>query len=134
MLTLFATKWFNAAMKFKSYFFGLAPVDRKAFADKVGTSVGHLNNFSYGTTKLAPAICVAIEKESRKAVTRQELRPDDWPHIWPELAQAPANTAQAATETVAVQAGENHDANHDSAAPGGVADCQAAGGSEHAAA
>ena len=88
-------------MKFKSYFFGLAPVDRKAFAEKVGTSVGHLNNFSYGSTKLAPAICVAIEKASMKAVTRQELRPDDWLDIWPELAPARTDTAQPATETVA---------------------------------
>jgi DNA-binding transcriptional regulator YdaS (Cro superfamily) len=91
-------------MKFKPYFFNLTPIERKAFADKVGTSVGHLNNFCYGSTKLAPAICVAIEKESLKAVTRQELRPDDWFLIWPELAEAAASPAQAATEPV-VQGG-----------------------------
>ena len=88
-------------MKFKSYFFALTPMERKAFAEKVGTSVGHLNNFCYGSTNLAPAICVAIEKESLKAVTRQELRPDDWFLIWPELTEAAAIPAQAAPEAVA---------------------------------
>ena len=88
-------------MNFKSYFFGLAPTERKAFAEKVGTSVGHLNNFCYGTTKLATDICVSIEKESGKLVTRQDLRPKDFWRHWPELAATTASIAQAATETVA---------------------------------
>lgn len=29
--------------------------------------------------------CVAIERESAGAVTRWDLRPDDWHRIWPEL-------------------------------------------------
>lgn len=45
--------------------------------------------------------CSAIELATGGKTTRQELRPDDFLKIWPELAQAPANTAQAATETVA---------------------------------
>lgn len=47
--------------------------------------------------------CVAIERATNGAVTRQDLRPDDWRDIWPELAQAPATPAQAATETIANQ-------------------------------
>ena len=45
--------------------------------------------------------CKAIEKFTGGAVTCQEMRPHDWHKYWPELAQAPANAAQAATETVA---------------------------------
>ena len=30
-------------------------------------------------------LCVVIERESGKIVTRQELRPKDWHLIWPEL-------------------------------------------------
>lgn len=89
-------------MQFKNYFFGIQPKDRPAFAEKVGTSVGHLTNFSYGYTQLAPTICVAIEQVTESAVTRQELRPGDWNLIWPELIQNTASVAQVATETVAV--------------------------------
>lgn len=72
-------------MQFKAYFFRLSRQERKDFAEKVGTSVGHLTNFCYGYTKLAAKVCVAIERESSKAVTRQEVCPDDWMAIWPEL-------------------------------------------------
>ena len=82
-------------MQFKNYFFGLSTEDRKDFATKVGTSVGHLTNHSYGYVPLAPALCVAIEQTTRKAVTRQELRPD-WRLIWPELIQGRA-ARQSAT-------------------------------------
>lgn len=72
-------------MLFKNYFFQLDALARKDLAERVGTSVGHLTNFSYGYTMLNPAVCVAIERESACAVTRQELRPSDWKEIWPEL-------------------------------------------------
>lgn len=55
--------------------------------------------------------CVPIERATGGAVTRQDLRPDDWQDIWPELAapeniqqiQAPAFTppAQSAIATIA---------------------------------
>lgn len=32
-----------------------------------------------------PAYCVAIESVTQGAVTRRDLRPDDWRAIWPEL-------------------------------------------------
>lgn len=31
--------------------------------------------------------CIAIERATAGAVTRKDLRPDDWPEIWPEAAQ-----------------------------------------------
>jgi len=40
-------------------------------------------------TKLRPVPighCAAIERATEGAVTRRDLRPDDWHLIWPELA------------------------------------------------
>jgi len=47
--------------------------------------------------------CASIELAVNGAVTRRDLRPDDWQKIWPELAQDLANTAQSDTKTVASQ-------------------------------
>lgn len=33
----------------------------------------------------SPSYCVLIERETGGAVTRRDLRPDDWWRIWPEL-------------------------------------------------
>ena len=83
-------------MNFKTYFFDLDTKERKAFAEKVGTSAGHLRNYSYGYAPLAPKVCVAIEKATQGKVTRQELR-DDWASHWPELTKQPrkSRTTQA---------------------------------------
>ncbi|MDO8777067.1 MAG: YdaS family helix-turn-helix protein [Burkholderiaceae bacterium] len=42
-----------------------------------------------------------IETFTEKQVTRQEMCPDDWWNIWPELADMHIQTAPHATETVA---------------------------------
>lgn len=34
--------------------------------------------------------CVAIERATNGAVTRKDLRPDNWQSIWPELADGSA--------------------------------------------
>lgn len=46
----------------------------------------------YASRLPGPAYCVAIEKATAGAVTRRDLRPDDWHLIWPELA-APSKEA-----------------------------------------
>ncbi|UGQ49253.1 YdaS family helix-turn-helix protein [Massilia endophytica] len=38
-----------------------------------------------GKTPISPERCVAIWHFTCGVVTRQELRPDDWMRIWPEL-------------------------------------------------
>lgn len=35
-----------------------------------------------------PVYCVAVERVTEGAVTRRDLRPNDWHLIWPELAEA----------------------------------------------
>lgn len=42
----------------------------------------------YGGRRPDPANCVAIETATRGKVSRQDLRPDDWQAIWPELAKS----------------------------------------------
>jgi DNA-binding transcriptional regulator YdaS (Cro superfamily) len=39
----------------------------------------------YNGRKPDAPYCVAIEQATNGAVTRQDLRPDDWQKIWPEL-------------------------------------------------
>lgn len=90
---LFVTQWVEECAKlthasestFKGFFYGLGKDQRKEFALACNTSVGHLNNFCYGLTTLAPILCTSIERESKGEVTRRELRPDDCEGIWPDL-------------------------------------------------
>jgi DNA-binding transcriptional regulator YdaS (Cro superfamily) len=42
-----------------------------------------------------------IERVTNGLVTRKALWPETWKRYWPELAQAPDNSAQGAIETVA---------------------------------
>ncbi|MGB7422909.1 MAG: Cro/CI family transcriptional regulator [Comamonas sp.] len=58
--------------------------------------------------------CVVIERLTQGAVTRRDLRPDDWRDIWPELIESetkqhPALTsdAQTAIKTQAIEEGAN---------------------------
>ena len=43
------------------------------------------------------ARCLAIERATEGAVTRRDLRPDDWQDIWPELADSEPNQPVALT-------------------------------------
>lgn len=58
---------------------------RAEFAERIGTTWGHLRNSMYGLRRLSPETCVRFEVESGGAVTRRHLRPEDWHRIWPEL-------------------------------------------------
>ena len=59
--------------------------DRDALAKKSETSVGHLQNVAYGYRPCSPEMAVLLERNTGNAVTRRDLRPDDWQAIWPEL-------------------------------------------------
>lgn len=78
---------YHGGMDLKTYLSKLTPEGRIAFAESVGTTAGHLTNVSYGYKDLAEKVCVAIEQKTGREVTRQELRPNDWIAIWPELAE-----------------------------------------------
>ena len=56
----------------------------------------------WSTTRVPPfERCIPIERATDGQVTRRDLRPDDWQEMWPELAQAHAERAPAATDLIA---------------------------------
>lgn len=57
--------------------------------------------FGYSGRIPGPASCVRIERATGGAVTRRDLRPDDWAQIWPELAAAQQTPAVPAIKTEA---------------------------------
>jgi len=81
---------YSTAMELRKYLFEMPPQERQAFAESVGTTARHLTNVAYGSRTLDEKVCVAIEQCTRKIVTRQELRPEDWHLIWPELKEGVA--------------------------------------------
>lgn len=69
-------KYLNALPKAAQIAFGLA----------CGTTVGYMRKAASAGQLLKPEVCVLVEAQSRGAVTRIDLHPDDWAAIWPELA------------------------------------------------
>ncbi|WP_236185053.1 transcriptional regulator [Pseudomonas protegens] len=53
-----------------------------------GTTRGYLRQIAYGNKLSSAEIATSIEFATGGAVTRQDLRPDDWSRIWPELSVA----------------------------------------------
>jgi len=56
-----------------------------ALAERLRVSRSYLSQLAYGKAPLSPERCVDIWRETDGLVTRQELRPNDWQRIWPEL-------------------------------------------------
>ena len=55
-------------------------------AKEVGVSPVQVHMWRKGKSRVPVARAVAIEKVTNGAVTRRDLRPDDWQDHWPELA------------------------------------------------
>lgn len=71
------------------------PVDQAAavlktnavgLARLLGVTKGAVAQWKLSGRKVPVMHCVAIESMTTGAVTRKDLRPDDWQLIWPELA------------------------------------------------
>lgn len=77
------------------------PVDRaakvygsqQAMATALGVTKAAVWQWKDGGRQVPVQHCVSIERET--GITRQELRPDDWHLIWPELAASPEPKAEA---------------------------------------
>lgn len=107
----------HTKMKLRSYLDTLPRGGVSEFAARIGVSPVYLSQLAVEQDGRvpSPALCVVIERESFRAVCRQDLRPTDWRLIWPELdgaqaivdaqnqPQAHASQTLAATETVAVE-------------------------------
>lgn len=81
--------------KLKTYLMAMRLPERKEFAARCGTTWPFLRNVAYGQRQPGEKLCVAIERESARAVSRQDLR-GDWVEIWPELAELSAAQPAAA--------------------------------------
>jgi DNA-binding transcriptional regulator YdaS (Cro superfamily) len=75
-------------MDLKSYISDLERGGAAELAEALGVSPSYLSQMAAGTTAISPARAVLIEQATAGAVTRKDLRPDDWKQIWPELAAA----------------------------------------------
>ena len=59
-------------------------------AKSIGAHQPDVCNWANGSRPVPFHWCIAIEQKTGGAVTRQELRPNDWHLIWPELTQSEA--------------------------------------------
>lgn len=57
-------------------------------ARAIGVSPVLISQWKTGARPVPIDRCPAIERATGGAVTRRDLRPDDWADIWPELVQA----------------------------------------------
>lgn len=86
--------------KLLAYLNGLLPEEQKAFAARCGTTVGYLRKACSVGQAVGDTLCVRLCRESGGAFQPEDLLPDtDWQY----LREALANTAQAATQNIAVQ-------------------------------
>lgn len=69
----------------RNYLRTLTPMEKTEFSEKCGTTTNYLRKAVSISQPLRPIVCSLIEINSGGAVTREELRPDDWHIIWPEL-------------------------------------------------
>lgn len=75
-------------MDLKTHIQSMQRPERELLAVACETTLGHLTNVSYG--KSCSALLAAhIERHTKGAVMRWDMRPDDWHQIWPELIGRP---------------------------------------------
>ncbi|VVE06999.1 transcriptional regulator [Pandoraea terrigena] len=72
-------------MDLKTYLASLERGGVSKLAEEIGVSASFLSQMAAGSSAISPARCVLIEIATKQAVTRRDLRPDDWRSIWPEL-------------------------------------------------
>lgn len=71
-----------------------------ALARTLGVSQPTVSDWCTGKKRVPVERCLPIERATAGAVTRKDLRPEDWAEIWPEAAQAdwrPVGAAEPVT-------------------------------------
>jgi DNA-binding transcriptional regulator YdaS (Cro superfamily) len=77
-------------MNLKDYFASANSLSVTQLATALGLNgTAQLRQWTHGYSGRRPdaKYCVLIERETCGAVTRRDLRPEDWSLIWPELAE-----------------------------------------------
>lgn len=85
------------AMKLSDYLESLERGAKAKLAAQIGAHASDLSDWISGSRPVPVHRCASIERATNGAVTRRDLRPDDWQQIWPELAK-PARKAKPTTE------------------------------------
>lgn len=67
-----------------------------AIAQAIGVSAPVVSDWVTGKKQIPVERCVMIERATSGAVTRIDMRPNDWQQIWPELATQPQAEGQGA--------------------------------------
>jgi DNA-binding transcriptional regulator YdaS (Cro superfamily) len=98
-------------MNLRQFLDGLPRGGISEFATQSGVTPVYLSQLAarQDGREPSPGLCVTIERATAGKVTRQDLRPDDYWLIWPDLPapkqeEAPANIAPAAIEPIAADA------------------------------
>lgn len=81
-------------MKLSEYFEPQERGTQTRLALQIGAHNSDLSDWINGKRPVPIHRCAAIEEATERAVSRRDLRPDDWHLIWPELA-APKPAASA---------------------------------------
>lgn len=78
------------AMKLSAYLDSLGRGSKAKLAAQIGGHASDLSDWISGSRAVPIHHCSPIEAATGGAVTRRDLRPDDWHLIWPELAKQKA--------------------------------------------
>ena len=73
-------------MKLSDYLASQGRGAKSRLAAQVGGYASDVSDWLAGNRPVPVHRCAAIERATGGAVTRRDLRPDDWHLIWPELA------------------------------------------------
>jgi DNA-binding transcriptional regulator YdaS (Cro superfamily) len=72
-------------MKLAEYFEAEGRGSASRLADAIGAYTSDVSDWAKGSRPIPVVMCVAIERVTGGSVTRQELRPDDYWLVWPDL-------------------------------------------------
>lgn len=76
-------------MDLKTYISNSPRGTASGLAKALSISPSYLSQMASGLAPISPERSVAIERATDGAVSRRELRPEDWQRIWPEMADEP---------------------------------------------
>lgn len=65
----------------------LMTISQRKLAQLLDTSPSYVSQMLHGHRRVGIDMALRLERATDGAVTRRELRPDDWHRIWPELAE-----------------------------------------------
>ena len=74
-------------MELKTYLDREGRGSASGLAREINAVPSLISQWASGDRQVPVNRCVDIERATNGAVTRQDLRPDDWRDIWPELAE-----------------------------------------------